>query len=508
MTVASEVLGGSARWSCECADCLGWLTALPDNSIDLLFCSPPYLKARTYGRTDVARGLDEWVAWMVEFVRAASPKVKGLIAINCEGQTSDFRYLPAPFLLAADLHRAGFNLRKPPIFHRVGIPGSGGPDWLRNDYEPIVCVTRPGKLPWSDNTACGHPPKWAPGGEMSHMLSDGTRVNQWGKTGSATGAGNKDADGNIKPNGKARPSHKTTSKRMPGGEMREQSYDAPALANPGNVIEPNIGAFELASILEEYGHAIGDGPDEVLRELRQASRSEAIPQWFQGVIARTISASLLRPSLQGYLSVARESSERSQGEGAKAGSQDSAANRLQNVWPNDSAGSSSQGREPYEQQLGQLGGSLPLVPQAGTQAHEVLSSRMLVALQGSGLLQQALVQVQDTWRSVGEMLRQRQAEACGSVISLRVGGGAMGHPAAQSNEAPYPLDLPAFFVKSFCPPDGVVCDPFSGSGTTAHAAFENGRRFVGCDLRQSQVDLCGRRLATVAPDMFSGLDAA
>ena len=35
----------------------------------------------------------------------------------------------------ADLKRAGFNMRKPPVFHRVGIPGSGGPDWLRNDYE-------------------------------------------------------------------------------------------------------------------------------------------------------------------------------------------------------------------------------------------------------------------------------------------------------------------------------------------------------------------------------------
>ena len=46
--------------------------------------------------------------------------------------------------------------------------------------EPIVAlivavaengvIGREGKLPWSDNTACGHPPKWAPGGEMSHRL--------------------------------------------------------------------------------------------------------------------------------------------------------------------------------------------------------------------------------------------------------------------------------------------------------------------------------------------------
>lgn len=63
----------------------------------------------------MARDLDSWVAWMVDFVKIFSPKVKGLIAINCEGQTRDYAYQPAPFLLAADLFRAGFNLRKPPI---------------------------------------------------------------------------------------------------------------------------------------------------------------------------------------------------------------------------------------------------------------------------------------------------------------------------------------------------------------------------------------------------------
>lgn len=79
----------------------------------------------------------------------------------------------------------------------------------------------------------------------------------------------------------------------------------------------------------------------------------------------------------------------------------------------------------------------------------------------------------------------------------------MGHSASHDNEAPFPLDLPAFFVKSFCPPDGVVCDPWSGSGTTAHAAYENGRRFTGCDIRASQVALTKRRIETVTPTMFA-----
>lgn len=91
----------------------------------------------------------------------------------------------------------------------------------------------------------------------------------------------------------------------------------------------------------------------------------------------------------------------------------------------------------------------------------------------------------------------------GNIVHCTVGGVHMGHTLAHENEAPFPLKLAEFFVKSFCPPGGVVCDVFSGSGTTCHAAFENGRRFVGCDLRQSQVELCARRMAGVTPSLFA-----
>jgi len=37
-------------------------------------------------------------------------------------------------------------------------------------------------------------------------------------------------------------------------------------------------------------------------------------------------------------------------------------------------------------------------------------------------------------------------------------------------------------VRCFCPSDGLVVDPFSGSGTTAAAALIHGRRFFGGDL--------------------------
>jgi hypothetical protein len=97
-----------------------------------------------------------------------------------------------------------------------------------------------------------------------------------------------------------------------------------------------------------------------------------------------------------------------------------------------------------------------------------------------------------------------QPDICnpGNVIQAMVGGGHLGHPLAHEGEAPMPLAVVERFVCWFCPPDGITLDPFSGSGTTADACKQHGRRFVGCDVRQSQVDLCARRLATVTPHLF------
>jgi hypothetical protein len=82
----------------------------------------------------------------------------------------------------------------------------------------------------------------------------------------------------------------------------------------------------------------------------------------------------------------------------------------------------------------------------------------------------------------------------GNVIFCKAGGGNMGHPLCHENEAPYPEQLSEFMVLSLCPPGGVVADPFIGSGTTGAMAVRHGRRFRGCDIRQSQVDLALRRI--------------
>lgn len=301
-----------------CMDCLEWLQQQPDNSVDLIFGSPPYEVARKYGALGFSYSGQEWVDWMVVRWKEMQRVSRGLVAMVVEGQTRDFRWSATPALLMADLHRAGIRLRKPPAYHRVGIPGSGGPDWLRNDYEFVICSSK-GRLQWSDNTALGQPCKYGPGGVMSYRMSNDERVNV--------------------------------------SKMREIT---------------------------------GDGVSQ-----REAARIVGVP--FK------VSTSGINDSRLG-----------------------SAATAVQNTY---------------------------IPPEKANP---------------------------------------------GNVITCAVGGGKMGSKLAHQTEAPFPERLAEFFMRSFCPPDGVVVDPFSGSGTTAAVAVKSGRRFVAIDIRQDQCDLTQRRIEEVS----------
>lgn len=188
------------------ADCLEWLDSQPPNSYDLVFGSPPYPGARDYGIGFDLEG-EAWVEWMSQVVKSSLRVCRGLVLFVIDGHTRKYRWSAEPALLMADLHRAGVVLRKPPVYLRAGIPGSGGPDWLSNGYEPIVACTNGGRLPWADPTAMGHPPKYKPGGEPSYRLRDGRRAN----------------------------------------DRPRKPYAPPKLANPGNVIKCSVGGGHLGS---------------------------------------------------------------------------------------------------------------------------------------------------------------------------------------------------------------------------------------------------------------------
>jgi hypothetical protein len=185
-------------------DCLELMRQMEAGSIDLVFGSPPYEDARTYG-IDYALTGDVWVDWMFERVQESLRVCKGLVAFVVQGRTKQYQWSATPVLLMAKLHQTGICLREPVIYKRHGIPGSGGPDWLRRDYEFVICCTNGGKLPWHDNTACGTEPKW--GNEGGH-----------------------------KP-------------RMQDGSFGESDYQAPEIVNPGNVIECIAGGGTMGSKL-------------------------------------------------------------------------------------------------------------------------------------------------------------------------------------------------------------------------------------------------------------------
>lgn len=87
------------------------------------------------------------------------------------------------------------------------------------------------------------------------------------------------------------------------------------------------------------------------------------------------------------------------------------------------------------------------------------------------------------------------------------GGGNIGDKLAHDNEAPFPESVPEFFVKSLCPPGGIVLDPFSGSGTSVAVASRLGRRGIGFDLRPSQAELGRRRLERAHAGELMGVGA-
>jgi len=64
----------------------------------------------------------------------------------------------------------------------------------------------------------------------------------------------------------------------------------------------------------------------------------------------------------------------------------------------------------------------------------------------------------------------------------------IGHP------APFPVELPLRLIKLYTFEEEIVLDPFMGSGTTAIAALQTNRRYIGYDVDESYIRLAEKRI--------------
>jgi DNA modification methylase len=63
--------------------------------------------------------------------------------------------------------------------------------------------------------------------------------------------------------------------------------------------------------------------------------------------------------------------------------------------------------------------------------------------------------------------------------------------------AVYPEALCVRPIISSCPPDGIVLDPFAGSGTTMKVAYDLGRNSIGIELNPKYAEIIKRRVPTL-----------
>jgi DNA modification methylase len=68
---------------------------------------------------------------------------------------------------------------------------------------------------------------------------------------------------------------------------------------------------------------------------------------------------------------------------------------------------------------------------------------------------------------------------------------------ADNHIAVYPVELADYFIKGSTKEGDIVLDPFMGTGTTAIAALNLKRNYLGFELQQSYIDLAKKRIEDV-----------
>ncbi len=75
------------------------------------------------------------------------------------------------------------------------------------------------------------------------------------------------------------------------------------------------------------------------------------------------------------------------------------------------------------------------------------------------------------------------------------------HPYKEAHFATFPPDLIKPCIKAGCPEEGIVIDPFMGSGTTAEVCCNLNRQFIGIELNPEYCKLAEARIARATAQM-------
>ncbi|WP_439331222.1 DNA-methyltransferase [Lysinibacillus antri] len=78
-------------------------------------------------------------------------------------------------------------------------------------------------------------------------------------------------------------------------------------------------------------------------------------------------------------------------------------------------------------------------------------------------------------------------------------------PLKEAHFATFPEDLIEPCILAGCPTDGVVMDPFFGSGTTGLVALKHSRNFIGIELNEKYIEIAKKRLSEVQLELIHEL---
>ncbi|MBU3924768.1 site-specific DNA-methyltransferase [Patescibacteria group bacterium] len=68
------------------------------------------------------------------------------------------------------------------------------------------------------------------------------------------------------------------------------------------------------------------------------------------------------------------------------------------------------------------------------------------------------------------------------------------NPLKRKHPAVFPDKIPLDFIKCFCPNNGIVLDPFVGSGSTLVAAKQLGKNYIGIDISKEYCEISKERI--------------